>query len=98
MTSRALIVEDSQLLCALLSDALKQHEVAEEVEAHNDAEALFISCTAIRAVDVVGRIERALGKPVITSIQAMFWQALGYAGHFKPIAGYARLLRLAEEA
>lgn len=64
----------------------------------DEAEALFISCTAIRAVDVVERIERALGKPVVTSIQAMFWQCLAYAGYKKPIAGYGRLLRLAETA
>ena len=41
-----------------------------------DAEALFISCTAIRACDVVERLERTLGKPVVTSIQAMFRQCL----------------------
>lgn len=63
----------------------------------DEAEALFISCTAIRAADVVERIERTLGKPVVTSIQAMFWQSLAYAGYAKPIAGYGRLLRLAEE-
>jgi maleate isomerase len=59
-----------------------------------DAEALFISCTAIRAVDVVEQLERALGKPVVTSIQAMFWQSLACAGYSKPINGYGRLLRL----
>ena len=58
------------------------------------AEALFISCTAIRACDVVERLERTLGKPVVTSIQAMFWRSLEYAGYSAPIAGYGRLLRL----
>lgn len=62
-----------------------------------DAEALFISCTAIRAVDVVERLEGVLGKPVITSIQAMFWQSLEYAGYTKPIAGHGSLLRVATE-
>ena len=62
-----------------------------------DAEALFISCTALRACDVVERIEQALGKPVVTSIQAMFWQSLRYAGHSAPIDGYGRLLRLNSE-
>lgn len=59
-----------------------------------EAEALFISCTAIRAVDVVERIEGALGKPVVTSIQAMFWQSLRIAGYGAPIAGHGRLLTL----
>ena len=59
-----------------------------------DADALFISCTALRACDVVERIERTLGKPVVTSIQAMFWQSLRYAGHSGSIEGYGSLLRL----
>ena len=63
-----------------------------------DAEALFISCTAIRACDVVERIESALGKPVVTAIQAMFWQALRYAGYTAPVGGYGRLLRLSAQA
>ena len=62
-----------------------------------DAEALFISCTALRACDVVERVERTLGKPVVTSIQAMFWQSLRYAGYARPIEGYGRLLRLGSE-
>ncbi len=63
-----------------------------------DAEALFISCTAIRACDVVERLERTLGKPVVTSIQAMFWQSLRYAGYSRPVEGYGHLLRLSPES
>ena len=62
-----------------------------------DAQAMFISCTAIRACDVVERLEHTLGKPVVTSIQAMFWQSLRYAGYSRPIEGYGRLLRLSPE-
>jgi maleate isomerase len=50
------------------------------IEADGDnAEALFISSTAIRAVDVIERIEQKLGKPVITAVKAMFWQSLRLA-------------------
>ena len=59
-----------------------------------DAEALFISCTAIRAVDVVEKIEHTLGKPVVTANQALFWHALREAGYPDPIQGYGKLLRL----
>jgi len=38
-------------------------------------EALFISCTAIPAVDVVEQIEQKPGKSVVTAVQAIFWQA-----------------------
>ena len=56
------------------------------------ADALFISCMAIRAVDVIDPIERILGKPVITSNQAMFWQALRSAGCYCRVEGYGTFL------
>lgn len=59
----------------------------------DDAEALFISCTAIRAVDVVEKIEQKLGKPVITAVQAMFWQSLRLTGFTESVPGYGQLLR-----
>jgi maleate isomerase len=58
-----------------------------------DAGALFISCTAIRAVDVIEKIEQKLGKPVITAVQAMFWQSLKLAGFTGKVSGYGVLLR-----
>ena len=57
------------------------------------AEGLFISCTAVRAAEAAEEIEQALGKPVVTSNQAMFWQALRTAGCDSPVSGYGRLLR-----
>lgn len=69
------------------------HQAALQADA-SQAEALFISCTAIRAVDVVGRIEADIGKPVVAANQAMFWQALRYAGCNTPMVGFGRLLRL----
>ena len=59
-----------------------------------EADALFISCTAIRAVDTVERIEQTLGKPVVTANQALFWQALRATGCELPVTGYGRLLRI----
>jgi len=58
-----------------------------------EAEALFISCTAIRAVDTIERIEQALGKPVVSANQALFWEALRAAGYLEPVPGYGKLLR-----
>lgn len=63
------------------------------LEVNSDAaDAVFISCTAIRAVEVIDAIEQQIGKPVITSIQAMFWQCLRTVGYNEPIQGYGRLL------
>nr|WP_309501301.1 Asp/Glu racemase [uncultured Roseovarius sp.] len=38
---------------------------------HPDAEAIVLSCTDMRSVEVISRVETALGKPVVTSNQAM---------------------------
>lgn len=58
-----------------------------------DADAVFISCTAVRAVDCIARIEDKLGKPVISSNLALFWQALRSTGYAAPLSGYGRLMR-----
>lgn len=56
------------------------------------ADALFISCTAIRAVEIIERAEAALGRPVLSSIQTLFWQSLREAGCSAPVPGFGRLL------
>jgi maleate cis-trans isomerase len=40
-----------------------------------DAEAVFVACTQLRALEVVDMLERDLGKPVYTAVQASAWQA-----------------------
>ena len=39
------------------------------------------------------RLERALGKPVLTTNMVSIWGALRMLGHREPIAGYGALLR-----
>ena len=56
------------------------------------AGALFISCTAIRAAEILDRAEAALGRPVLSSNQTLFWQSLREAGCFAPVPGFGRLL------
>lgn len=62
-----------------------------------DADALFISCTAIRAVDTIDRIEQTIGKPVISANQALFWQALRATGYRQAVPGYGQLLRIIDD-
>jgi maleate isomerase len=57
-----------------------------------DADAVFVSCGALRTVDVVGDLEAGLRKPVICSNQAMIWDTLRLAGITDPIGGYGRIL------
>lgn len=59
---------------------------------HSEADAIFISCGALRTLEVVQEIERRAGKPVIASNQAMIWDTLRLAGINDRIEGYGRLL------
>ena len=60
---------------------------------HRDAEAIFVSCTATKALDVIDDIEAATGLPCVTSNQAAFWHAMRLAGWNEPITGYGQLMR-----
>jgi maleate isomerase len=60
---------------------------------HPEADAYFVSCTAIKSADVIDDLERELGRPVITSNQAMLWHALRSAGITDAVSGFGRLLR-----
>ncbi len=46
---------------------------------HSDAEALFLSCTALPALSLIAELEARLGKPVLSSNQVAFWAALDIA-------------------
>lgn len=49
-----------------------------------DCDALFISCTALRAAIAAPQIEAAIGKPVITSNLATAWATLRLCGEDQP--------------
>ncbi len=58
-----------------------------------DADALYICGTGIRTRGVVGALEQALGKPVISANLAALWSALDHLGCGKRFAfGESRLL------
>ncbi len=58
-----------------------------------DADAVFISCGALRTVEVIEAVEALTGKPVVSSNQAMIWHCLRLAGIQDRMVGYGRLLR-----
>lgn len=60
---------------------------------HGDAQAIFVSCTATKALDVIDGIEAATGLPCVTSNQAAFWHAMQLAGWNEPIPGFGKLMR-----
>ena len=59
-----------------------------------DAEAIFISCGALRSMEIAEALEEETGKPVITSNQAFLWDLFRTAGIGDRIAGCGRLFRI----
>jgi maleate isomerase len=57
-----------------------------------DADALFISCTALRAASVARDIETAIARPVVTSNQATAWNCLRLAGDVEARPDLGRLM------
>ncbi|SEQ28486.1 maleate isomerase [Faunimonas pinastri] len=60
---------------------------------HPDADAYFLSCTALRSAELIASLEDRLGRPVLTSNQVMVWHALREAG-IKAADRWGQLMRL----
>lgn len=62
------------------------------LRANSDAaQAVVLSCTDMRSVEVIDRLEQSLKKPVITSNQAMMFQAMALANIPDAPRGFGRL-------
>jgi len=57
-----------------------------------DADAVFVSCANISAIDIIQDLESRLEKPVVTSNQAALWCALRTIGIGDNVASLGRLL------
>lgn len=62
---------------------------------HPDAEALFVSCTALRAALAAAAMEETTGRPVVTSNQATAWNCLRLCGDDTSHPQWGRLMTLA---
>lgn len=83
--------DDDREMARIAPDALV--ELATEATPP-DAEALFVSCTALRAASVTARIEAATGRPVVTSNQASAWMCLRLCGDEAARPELGRLMTL----
>jgi maleate cis-trans isomerase len=63
-----------------------------------DAEAVFVACTQLRALEILDMLERDLGKPVYSAVQASAWQAYQAMGVDPEIDDCGSLLRRLSEA
>ena len=71
--------------------AERAHGLARRVDVPQ-AQAIFLSGVGMPTLATLERMERDLGKPVVSAAAAMMWHALGVAGVSEPIAGFGRLL------
>jgi maleate isomerase len=75
-----------------LMDPERIYEAALEACAKT-SDALFISCTGWMTHTVVDRLEKALGKPVLTSNQVLAWRAVRGAGVSQQVSGLGLLFQ-----
>lgn len=52
---------------------------------------VFVACTNLRAAGIIEEAEQRLGKPVVTSNQALAWHMLRLAGYREPLPARGRL-------
>ena len=57
----------------------------------SEAEALFISCTNFRSLEVVAALEGDRGRPALSANQCTMWHALRLAGIHEPVPNLGRL-------
>ena len=65
-------------------------------EASAPPDAVLVSCTNIRVLEVIARLEADLGLPLVTSNQAAAWYCLRRLGLPDTVPGYGRLLAEAQ--
>ena len=59
----------------------------------NNADALFISCTALPALEILDEVEKKINKPVFSSNQTLIWETVRSVEYKNSIMGYGKLLR-----
>lgn len=82
-------LEDDRDMARLESESIV---AAAEKTISDDADALFISCTALRSARIATLIEEKIGRPVVTSNQAAAWHVLKIIKIKPDLPDYGRLM------
>jgi len=56
-----------------------------------DAEAIFLSCTNLPALNIIDKLEKKLNKVILSSNQVLIWDALQSIGKKTPVEGFGKL-------
>jgi maleate isomerase len=59
----------------------------------SESDALFVSCTALPVLSLIDRLEKKLGKLVLSSNQTLIWDTLKEINYNKNIDGFGRLFK-----
>ena len=85
-------LEDDRDMARISVPTIIEAAVAADTD---NADALFLSCTALKAVEAIDEIEKRVGKPVVTSNQATAWALARLGGlHDHKPSSYGRLFNL----
>jgi maleate isomerase len=77
LRAHSLGLADDRDIARIAPEAIRQAVLQAD---HPQADALFVSCTAMPVLRMIPELEAMLGKPVLTSNQAMGWHMLRLAG------------------
>ena len=66
------------------------YEVLSKIDL-SDADALFVSCTALPVLPIIDKLEKKLDKVVLSSNQALIWETLEKIGKNDSIKGFGKL-------
>jgi maleate isomerase len=77
LSAQGFALEGSDAYCATPPRFWHERVIA---AAHPDAEAYLVSCANISVFGVIGELEARLERPIVTSNQAVIWDALRLIG------------------
>ena len=66
------------------------YEVLSKIDL-NDADALFVSCTALPVLQIIEKLEKKLNKIVLSSNQVLIWDTLEAIGKNQSVKGFGKL-------
>jgi maleate isomerase len=92
VTSIASFLEEDDDVVGRIDEA-SVAEAVRTVAGESDADAVFVSCTSLRAFGVIEDLEADVGRPVVSSNQALSWHLLRLAGLEGELPGPGRLFR-----
>ena len=59
----------------------------------SESDALFVSCTALPVLSIIDKLEKKLGKIVLSSNQTLIWDTLKEVNYNKNIEGFGKLFK-----